>query len=134
MRAIGTGQFVGAALAQTAGIALMLFSGRLDFGRTVWHLGNVLPFASAWIVMWCDKEWSRPARGRDVFLVFGVLAGAAGLFVALKVWGPDDSALAGAEWVFSHPGVLLPLWALMLFGDFLRWRKGRESGSPQPQP
>ena len=86
MRAIGTGQ-------QTAGIALMLFSGHLAvFGRTVWHLGNVLIIASSWIIMWGDEALSWPARGRDVLFALGVVAASFRLIFALVVWRPFELA------------------------------------------
>ena len=125
MRVISTTQAVGAAVAQTAGILLMLTG-----HRPAWDLGNVLVIISTWILLWGDKTLSRPVRANEALVILGVLAATAALIVAAKMGRVEESALAGREWVFFHPTLLLPLWALMLLVDVLCWRKGRQSSPP----
>ncbi len=120
-------QFVNWFVVFTTGMALWATPSELLWGSAVglMTIGN--------LILMNSQERARPLPQRDVFWIFVGIIVFAGLIVASKRWLPNDFGAPVAE-VIRHPALVAPLWALMVWHTYRRYRISKTGSLDKAQP
>ena len=120
-------QFINWLVVFTIGMALWATP-----GESLW--GIALGFMTVGnLILMSSQERSRPLPRRDVFWTFVGIIVFAGLMFASKRWLPNDFGAPVAQ-VIRHPAFVAPLWALMVWHTYRRYKISKTDSLNTAQP
>ena len=115
MKPITTKQFVWSLALTSAGFVLWLSPGEMW-----WQFAGGF-FVIATLLEMPREERTRPLSALRVVCIFGLLALFSGVVLVANQWIPEQWGVPVMR-VVRHPLLVVPLWALVAFFTYRRWR------------